>query len=443
MNSLRKIKKRYVKVKNKNDANTVVEELYKQNYFDLVRRMFYSYRVHILRITKMKVSIFKMSDDTMDDVGGQSSEDESSNDESEEEFDEQSDLEKNDFVLLEAEDDDNLDEYESDFDVEENIEKSNFRDSETEKDLTKIRSFLKTGSRTNKIFKGLKRELQRNVGGVVNDNKCFFRRIAVASLLAEKEIRVEDLVVRKNEKAHLKTLIENKTAELFRMYAEVYKLTPEQILTFQGVSVKIMPAMEFLFKCKIMEFIPKVSKGQVKMALLSKSSNRLNFQKKMNVNLILFNNHYYLVMKKRLLMDNISCLVCGQNFVWMKSLLTHRAGSGKKITRCNTDVTLISATGVVDVHELLPEMLKKMFHLPNEILEDVVKDDNDDIENIENRDDMYFKRNMACYDFESLLNKTSLSELKSRRLKNIRDGQFGESEENERLKKEAEDNFFN
>ena len=38
--------------------------------------MFYSYRVHILRITNMKVSIFKMSDDKMDDVGGQTSEDE-------------------------------------------------------------------------------------------------------------------------------------------------------------------------------------------------------------------------------------------------------------------------------------------------------------------------------------------------------------------------------
>ena len=98
---------------------------------------------------------------------------------------------------------------------------------------------------------------------------------------------MEDLVVCKNEKAHLKTLIEGKTVELFRMYAEVYKLTPDQILTFQGVSVKIMPAMEFLFKCKIMVFIPKVSKGRVKMALLSKSSNRLIFEKKMNVNLII------------------------------------------------------------------------------------------------------------------------------------------------------------
>ena len=211
-------------IKNKNDANTVIEDLYKQNNFDLVRRMFYSYRVHILRITNMKVSIFKMSDDKMDDVGGQSSKDESSDDEDddEEDFDEQSDVEKNDFFLLEAEDDDDgddLDEDESDCDVEENVEKSNFRDSETEKDLTKIRSFLKTGLRTNKIFKGLKRELQRNVGGVVNDNKCFFRMIAVSSLLVDKEIRLDDLIVQKNEKAHLKTLIEDKTAELFRMYA--------------------------------------------------------------------------------------------------------------------------------------------------------------------------------------------------------------------------------
>ena len=168
-------------IKNKNDANTVIEDLYKQNYFDLVRRMLYSYRVHILRITNMKVSIFKMNDDKMDDVGGQSSEDESSDDEGddddEEDFEDQSDIEKNDFLLLEAEDDDDgddLDEDESDCDVQENVEKSNFKDSETEKDLKKIRSFLKTGLRTNKIFKGLKRELQRNVGGVINDNICFF-----------------------------------------------------------------------------------------------------------------------------------------------------------------------------------------------------------------------------------------------------------------------------
>ena len=166
---------------------------------------------------------------------------------------------------------------------------------------------------------------------MVNDNKCFFRMIAVASMLVDKEIRADDLIMRRNEKASLITSIKNKTEELFRMFADVYKLTAEQILTFQGVSVKIMPAMEFLFKCKIMVFIPKVSKeGQVKLALLSKSSNRLIFEKKMNANLILFNNHYYLIMKKRLLMDKLRCLVCGQNFVWMKSLLKHRAGSSKK-----------------------------------------------------------------------------------------------------------------
>ena len=68
----------------------------------------------------------------------------------------------------------------------------------------------------------------------------FFRMIAVASLLVDKEIRLDYLIVRKNEKAHLKTLIEDKTAELFRMYAEVYKLTPDQILTFQGVSVGLL-----------------------------------------------------------------------------------------------------------------------------------------------------------------------------------------------------------
>eukprot|EP00112_Aurelia_sp_Birch-Aquarium-sp1_P016003 Seg3589.8 transcript_id=Seg3589.8/GoldUCD/mRNA.D3Y31 product="Zinc finger protein 423" protein_id=Seg3589.8/GoldUCD/D3Y31 len=122
-----------------------------------------------------------------------------------------------------------------------------------------------------------------------------------------------------------------------------------------------------------------------------------------------------LVDKSRVINKNLKCLNCGKNFGYVRSLHAHAQ-------KCKfTKSKHCYAKGSVDTSQLLLSKIKQCFAVPDEILPPLSYLEGEERLLHPEENDMYFSKRFATYDFESKLQRTTIEEIRDRRLSYIKE----------------------
>ena len=405
------------------DEDAVIRDIQQTDFFDLLRDQSDAeqYNFLIVRMTNMVVQVFPVLEcDIHDNVFrnrqyiGRGADDES---------DEEDEQDEEESVEYDDDDDDDDDEeapattrnpYILDEVSEDN---SGDEEGEEEDDGTgvgprtkdeRLNRYVKVQScrRKNCALISLKNIMVQKHGGRVGavalyKKLCFFAQVARWRLVSESA---------SGEAIDEKTL--QKTAlEYYSTYKYHFNIQSDDM--FEGVHVSIVNFMEYIFKMRInvyeiysLKTRPKqdrlnpsresfADKYQPVLQPLYLSSGSGHVYKLKTLNLLLHDNHYYIITDMNKLMAlHYRCISCGQIFKGrrmsvIKKHIQNRCGKIRYRYR----------RGAVQPHLNMWEEAKTMFSIPDDLLS---SDDDED---------MMYTGHYATYDFEAILHKEDVSEV--------------------------------
>eukprot|EP00112_Aurelia_sp_Birch-Aquarium-sp1_P015902 Seg3562.6 transcript_id=Seg3562.6/GoldUCD/mRNA.D3Y31 product="Gastrula zinc finger protein XlCGF52.1" protein_id=Seg3562.6/GoldUCD/D3Y31 len=210
--------------------------------------------------------------------------------------------------------------------------------------------------------------------------------------------------------------IERETAVLYDRYIDAFHLGDVDKSLFNGVHINLIPSMEHLYGYRINVYTIGVKDGKVKFDICAASRSQFVYNTKRSMSLLLYANHYYLILDKaRVLESRYCCFKCGITFNKSYNLQRH-CNNG-----CRASITQEQyASGAVESSQLLLERIKTSFDVPDNIIPPLLYTE-DGMLTRDESNNIYFTDKFATYDFESKLQQTTLHEIRARRLNYIRE----------------------
>eukprot|EP00794_Sanderia_malayensis_P021228 gene21228-biopygen16263 len=199
--------------------------------------------------------------------------------------------------------------------------------------------------------------------------------------------------------------IERRARDYFRLYCREFGIDNDE--EFTGVNVKIVDNLEYLFKTRVNVFVCTALEQNadddddndcrpvLTCVHVSNMSNAYD-NKYATLNLLLHKNHYYTILdRQRFLYHKLKCYGCEGTFSRLPSLARHMKDVCGRITYCYP-------RGALQAHENVWRKAKRMFAIPDSLLDDDDKDD-DSL--------LYWTRRYVTFDFEALLKNVKQSQL--------------------------------
>ena len=437
------------------DMTKCISDVQNNDFFTLMRNALDDSNSVILRCTNVRIQIFPTADNA---IGRGRNVDH-------DEDDEEEDGDDDDEIMDDDYDDCDDDDYRRDNIIEEQEEQLEVNDDDGDENSRDVMMLdnneeMDEGERSKEIIKNFlhrksnKKYIWSNKGIRSNhrkiiDTKCFFHCIAVQELIYEGNHGINEFFsVNRNEE------IKEKSNELFELYAKTFNLSSVDKTLFNGVHFKLIPQLEHLYGYRVNVYTIdtiydpelKTSKIHFDMAAMSKTRFVYNARKRMD--LIFFDNHYYLLLDKDAILNNrFMCFKCGIEFGKLTNLQRHTRESCLLLKPKEQ-----YASGAVASSQLLLERMKSLFSIPDDILKPLEYSHEETEKGMLTREgnESYFTNKFATYDFESKLCKTTMEEIRQRRLNymqelygNENDGVIEEFTIAEEMEQEAIDHYIN
>ena len=406
-------------ISNEADMQMCISDVQNNDFFTLMRNQLDDSNSVILRCTNVRIQIFPTADNG---VGCGEDDD----DDDHHHF--MPPTNGND------DNDDNDEDHDGSFEINDDDADENSRDvaaegegiEETEDQRSKrvIKGFLSKKSQEGYYLWSIKQ--MRNNHHSTKDSKCFFHCLAVRELLYENNYTTTYFFrIKRDDEIRLKS------KQLFEKYAKTFNLTAVDKTLFNGVHFSIIPQLEHLYGCRIniytIESIynPELKVSTIHFDTAAMSKTRFVYNTKKRMDLIFYDNHYYLILDKdAILNDRFMCFKCGHQFSRLQSLQRHTRESCELIKPKEQ-----YASGAVMTAKLLLEQIKNQFDVPDEILRPLVYSNEQHEEGMlrRNENDDYFTNKFATFDFESKLSATTIKEIRDGRLNYVKET-YGDEE---------------
>ena len=392
------------------DENKVVDDVVNTDFLAMMTNAFdeHNYNYVILRATNITGELYSvMHSDVYDNLNesltgrGMIYDSANENEECDNDTDVDNDNDENEYESSDDYDDDNDDE--DDHMDDDNNDNSSTKES-SEEMVKMIDEYVKAASATKRKVKML------YIGPTDKsfEKLCFFTQLAYWHMKCEKEL---DTTKYKQGESCIKVKVKEKARKYFQVFMRHYNIEDDD--EFNGINIKLMAHMEYLFKTRINVFTMK--------DLEKDMNNKSNYNHVLNkyipivqcvhscrdsysysnnyktLDLLLHNNHYYTILdRNRLFFRKFSCLGCGKKFnkVKLGNLKRHMQEA------CNK-VKTTYARGAVKASENMWQEAKLLFSIPDSLLP-----------KYETNKRLYFTEEIVTYDFEALLKKVRADKLK-------------------------------
>ena len=407
-------------ISNEADINKCISDVQNNDFFTLMRNQFDDSNSIILRCTNVRIQIFPTADNGLgrgSDDNDDDDDDDNSDDDDQEEEQEDEGGEHDDMINDDHDDfNDSYDDDEADENSRDVIAGGQEGESEEERSKRVIKRYLAKKSRNSRyLWSNLSKLGSHHHSG---DSKCFFHCLSVRELLYESDFTISQFFAMDRTQA-----IKQKAKELFDTYVNTFNLQSVDKALFNGVHLSIIPQLEHLYGYRINVYTiesiynPELKTNTIKFDIAASSKSRFVYNTKKRMELIFYDNHYYLILDKdAILNDRFMCFKCGHEFTRLASLQRHIRNSCELIKPKEQ-----YASGAVCSSKLLLEQIKEIFEVPDEILQRLNYSTEPHETGMLSKEgnDQYFTSRFATYDFESKLSSTTVKEIRERRLNYI------------------------
>ena len=184
--------------------------------------------------------------------------------------------------------------------------------------------------------------------------------------------------------------------------------------------LKLIPQLEHLYGYRVNVYTidtiydPELKTSNIHFDMAAMSKARFVYNARKRMDLIFFDNHYYLLLDKDAILNNrFMCFKCGVEFGKLANLQRHTRESCLLLKPKEQ-----YASGAVASSQLLLERMKSLFSIPDDILKPLEYSCEQTENGMLTREgnESYFTDKFATYDFESKLCKTTIEEIRQRRL---------------------------